>query len=132
MTSATYLPLLSSILFIDNGLHFIPVLHQHHRKIFVRELAHSEGEVVGPGDSAAKQASFGLKIASDVDIDGVKGHRHLGATLHAVGTRNRESRAQLHIIRQASESLGTACMAHTKQANQKACWEQHHVCRKTT
>lgn len=132
MTSVGYLPLLSSILFIDNGLHFVPVLHQHHRKIFVREFAHSEGEVVGPGNSTAKQAGFGLKIASDVDINGVKGHRHLGPTLHAVGTCNRESRAQLHVIRQTSEGLGATCTAHTKQANQKARWEQHHVCRKTT
>ena len=129
---SSHLPLLSGVLLVDDGLHLVPVLHQHHREIFVGELAHGEGEVVRPRDPAAEQAGFGLKVASDVDVHGVKVDRHPGPALHAAGARHREGRAQFRLIRQLSRGAGAAGAAHAEQANQKSRWEKHRTCRGTT
>lgn len=126
----THLPLLAGVLLVHNGLHLVPVLHQHHGQVFVGELPHREGKVVGPGDAAAKQSGLGIKIPADVDVNCVKGHCHFGSPFHAVTAWHGEGRAELCVVQQAGETPGLAGVAQPQEANQHARMQQHFIWRR--
>lgn len=66
-TLALHLATLFLVSVVRHGLHLHPVLHQHDRQHLLRELSHSEREVVRTRQATSKTARIWVEVITDVD-----------------------------------------------------------------